>query len=84
MAGRVDELLRYHCVVDWVAFDRVALDDVQIGGRLIRAGEGIFVLGASANHDERIFSAPERFDLHRREGGHLGFGFGLHHLPVTW
>ncbi|WP_433928488.1 cytochrome P450 [Sorangium cellulosum] len=74
----VEELLRYHSIVDWVAFDRVALEDIEIGGQRVRAGEGLFVLGASANRDERAFASPDDFDIHRSARHHLAFGYGIH------
>ncbi|WP_437314557.1 cytochrome P450 [Sorangium sp. So ce385] len=74
----VEELLRYHSIVDWVAFDRVALEDIEIGGQRVRAGEGLFVLGASANRDERAFADPDALDIHRDARHHLAFGYGIH------
>ncbi|NUR86756.1 MAG: cytochrome P450 [Nonomuraea sp.] len=74
----VDELLRYHSVVDWVAFDRVSTEDQEIGGQLVRKGEGIFVLGASANRDERAFERPDEFDVARGARHHVAFGYGVH------
>ncbi|MEV4170933.1 cytochrome P450 [Nonomuraea sp. NPDC049709] len=74
----VEELLRYHSVVDWVAFDRVATEDQEIGGQLVRKGEGIFVLGASANRDERAFERPDAFDVERGARHHVAFGYGVH------
>lgn len=57
---------------------RVAVEDAEIGGVPIRAGD--FVLGAlrAGNHDTRRFPAPERVDP-AREPGHLAFGHGPHH-----
>ncbi|MGP3930155.1 cytochrome P450 [Nonomuraea sp. KM88] len=74
----VDELLRYLSVVDWVAFDRVAIEDQDIGGQLVRKGEGIFVLGACANRDERAFERPDEFDIGRSARHHVAFGYGVH------
>ncbi|MEV4574031.1 cytochrome P450 [Nonomuraea jabiensis] len=74
----VDELLRYHSIVDWVAFDRVAVEDQEIGGQLVRKGEGIFVLGASANRDVRAFERPDEFDVERGARHHVAFGYGVH------
>jgi cytochrome P450 len=74
----VEELLRYHSIVDWVAFDRVSIEDQEIGGQLVRKGEGIFVLGASANRDERAFERPDDFDVERGARHHVAFGFGVH------
>jgi cytochrome P450 len=74
----VDELLRYHSIVDWIAFDRVATEDQEIGGQLVRKGEGIYVLGASANRDERAFERPDEFDIERGARHHVAFGYGVH------
>ncbi|MGW3347527.1 cytochrome P450 [Nonomuraea rubra] len=74
----VDELLRFHSIVDWVAFDRVAVEDQEIGGQLVRKGEGIFVLGASANRDARAFERPDEFDVERGARHHVAFGYGVH------
>ncbi|MFF4415206.1 cytochrome P450 [Streptosporangium sp. NPDC001559] len=74
----VEELLRYHSIVDWVGFDRVATRDMEIGGQAVRAGEGMFVLGASANRDPRVFDRPDDFDIRRGARNHLAFGYGVH------
>jgi cytochrome P450 len=74
----VEELLRYHSIVDWVAFDRVATEDMEIGGQAVRAGEGIFVLGASANRDPRAFERPDELDVRRGARNHVAFGYGVH------
>ncbi len=76
--GAVEELLRYHSIVDWIAFDRVATEDMEIGGQLVRAGEGMFVLGASANRDPRAFERPDVFDIGRGARHHVAFGYGVH------
>ncbi|RBQ21319.1 cytochrome P450 [Spongiactinospora rosea] len=76
--GAVEELLRFHSIVDWAGFDRAATQDIEIGGRKLGAGDGIFVLGASANHDERVFPDPDRFDIHREARPHVAFGYGIH------
>jgi len=59
---------------------RVATEDVEIGGVVIRAGEGIIASNQSANRDADVFADPDRFDMHRTWGEHdaLGFGFGPH------
>jgi cytochrome P450 len=38
----------------------------------------MLMLNGAANHDDRRFPDPERFDIHRDLGGHLTFGFGAH------
>jgi cytochrome P450 monooxygenase len=73
----VDELLRYHSVADLVAL-RVAVEDVEIGGQLIRAGEGVIPLIAGANHDLDSFERPDEFDPGRAARHHVAFGYGVH------
>jgi cytochrome P450 monooxygenase len=76
--GLADELLRLHSVADLVSL-RVAVQDVEIAGQLIRAGEGIIPLVAAANHDSSVFECPERFDPSRAASHqHVAFGYGMH------
>jgi cytochrome P450 monooxygenase len=73
----VEELVRHHSVADVVAL-RTAVADVEIGGTLIRAGEGIVPLLAAANHDPETFGCPHAFDPSRSARGHVAFGYGVH------
>ncbi|GHA43226.1 cytochrome P450 [Streptomyces spiroverticillatus] len=73
----VEETLRFHSVADLVSL-RVAVEDVEIGGHLIRAGEGVIPLAAAANHDESAFACPHAFDPARTERHHVAFGYGVH------
>ncbi|MFC9718374.1 cytochrome P450 [Micrococcus luteus] len=75
--GLVDELLRYFSVGD-VVTSRVLLDDIEIEGQVMRAGEGVIALGAAANHDPAVFHQPSEFDPDRRGAEHVAFGFGAH------
>ncbi|OXM64049.1 cytochrome P450 [Amycolatopsis vastitatis] len=72
----VDELLRYVTVADPVC--RVATADVEIGGRSVKAGDGIVVLLAAANRDREAMADADRLDLRRRPNRHLAFGHGVH------
>ncbi|KAK4225719.1 putative cytochrome P450 B-class [Podospora fimiseda] len=84
----VEELCRYH-TASAMAMKRTAKEDLEIGGRLIRAGEGIIASNQSANRDEDVFPDPDNFDMHRTfSKDALGFGFGPHrcigeHLAKT-
>lgn len=73
----VEELLRYFTIVE-AATSRTALEDVEIGGVLIRAGEGVVALGTAANRDPEVFDRPDELDINRNARGHVAFGFGPH------
>ncbi|MEU9116151.1 cytochrome P450 [Streptomyces sp. NPDC048483] len=73
----VEETLRFHSVADLVSL-RVAVEDVEIAGQLIKAGEGIVPLVAAANHDESVFECPHTFDPSRSARHHVAFGYGVH------
>jgi cytochrome P450 len=45
---------------------------------VIRAGEGVIPLGASANRDAKAFDRADEFDIHRTERHHIAFGYGPH------
>jgi cytochrome P450 len=77
VAAAVEELLRYLSVVQG-GRRRVALADIEAGGCVISAGEGLIMPTEVANRDEAVFSDAARLDLHRDAGGHLAFGFGVH------
>ncbi|WP_327027898.1 cytochrome P450 [Micromonospora sp. NBC_01740] len=76
-AELVEELLRYLSIVR-SGLLRVATEDVTIGGRLIRAGEGAVVLISLANRDADVFDEPDRFDPYRQAHQQVAFGFGVH------
>ena len=73
----VEEIFRF-LTGSQFATRRLALEDVQIGDQLIRKGDGVWALNASANDDEGVFTDPTRFDIHRKPNPHLAFGDGIH------
>jgi cytochrome P450 len=73
----VEELLRYLTIVR-TGLPRLAVADVEIGGQLIRAGEGVIALLSAANRDEAAFADADRFDVDRGAHQHVAFGFGVH------
>lgn len=73
----VEEILRY-ITGSQFATRRLALEDVEIGGQIIKKGEGVWALNASANDDEEVFQNPTKFDIHRKPNPHLAFGDGIH------
>ncbi|MCX4751554.1 cytochrome P450 [Kitasatospora sp. NBC_01287] len=73
----LEETLRWNSP-SMLASRRFAREDLQIAGVTIPAGERVWLSLVSANRDEARFAAPAEFRLDR-EGGHLGFGHGLHY-----
>lgn len=73
----VEEVLRYASTNDW-GTSRVATEDIEIGGVLIRAGDGIITSRVAANYDDEAFEDPSTFDIHRGASSHLAFGYGPH------
>ena len=71
-----DEMLRWWTPV--MTFRRTAMEDCEVGGQPIRSGQKVVVSFASANRDETVFAAPDRFDIRRRPNPHLVFGHGPH------
>ncbi|QXE35926.1 cytochrome P450 [Streptomyces sp. GMY02] len=74
----VEELIRIATIGD-TAVPRVALEDIEIGGQTIRAGDGILCLGLAANRDPEVFPEPDKLVISRGSRKHLGFGHGVHH-----
>ncbi|WP_433499122.1 cytochrome P450 [Sphaerimonospora sp. CA-214678] len=73
----VEELMRYLSVVHF-GLIRAALEDVEIGDRLIHAGESVLLSVPIANRDPERFADPEMLDVTRSAHGHLAFGHGVH------
>ena len=76
LPGAVDEMLRWWTPV--MVFRRTATRDVELAGARIRAGDKVVVSFTSANRDEAVFAAPDRFDVRRSPNPHLSFGHGPH------
>ena len=73
----VEELLRYEPPGPHVA--RHVTEDVEYHGTTVPAGSAMLLMVASANRDERRFTEPDRFDIHRPVSQHLTFGYGTHY-----
>ena len=77
VGNAVEELLRYEPPGPHVA--RYVPADVEYHGITVPAGSALLLMIASANHDERRFADPDRFDIHRNIGQHVTFGYGAHY-----
>jgi cytochrome P450 len=74
----IEELIRYFSVLHHGALPRTALEDIEIDGVAIRAGERVHVAVAAANRDPEAFPDPDTLDPDRSAWGHLAFGYGIH------
>ncbi len=73
----VDELLRYDSPVQLDG--RVVREDLELGGKRLRAGEKVIALLGAANRDPAAFANPDALDISRTEKSHLSFGRGIHY-----
>jgi len=72
----VEELLRYESPSQHTA--RLAPNDVELGGRLIKRGQAVIAVMGAANRDPERFRDPDRLDLRREDNRHLAFGWARH------
>lgn len=77
IANIVEELTRYLTIVH-SQVDRVATQDLTLGGASIGAGDFLLMNLPAGNWDPEFTDDPASFDITRNARGHLGFGFGVH------
>lgn len=73
----IEEVLRYRSPIQ--SLKRVAVEDVELHGQRIQAGEIVTLWLGSANRDPEVFDAPEEFRPERRPNRHMAFGNGVHY-----
>ncbi|MEU9171258.1 cytochrome P450 [Streptomyces sp. NPDC048420] len=78
-ATALDELLRYIPHRTSVGLARIALEDVDLHGLRISAGDAVYVSYLAANRDPDVFPDPDRIDPDRDLNPHLAFGNGSHY-----
>ncbi|MEU0941656.1 cytochrome P450 [Streptomyces canus] len=72
----VEELMRMLSIADGLL--RMALEDIEVAGTTIRAGEGVVFSTSVVNRDEDVYTDPDTLDWHRPARHHIAFGFGIH------
>jgi cytochrome P450 len=72
-----EECLRYDPPVK--STQRIAAEDVERRGKVIRKGDRLRWFMAAANRDPRAFEDPDRFDIGRQPNTHVSFGAGIHY-----
>ena len=75
-ASAVEEILRWTSPA--MHSGRTAVEDVELHGERIRAGDVVSTWIVSANRDEREFPGPNVLDLRRSPNRHLSFGYASH------
>jgi cytochrome P450 len=73
----VDELLRWDSPVQLDG--RAAIEDLDVRGVAVAAGEQVVTMLGSANRDPRAFDDPDRFDVGREGAAPMSFGSGIHY-----
>ncbi|MFF3002485.1 cytochrome P450 [Kitasatospora sp. NPDC057940] len=79
LSRTLQELLRFIPFRKGVGIPRVALEDVELSGVTIPAGDIVHVSYLTANRDGRRFDRPDELDLERTSPSHMTFGWGAHH-----
>jgi cytochrome P450 len=77
IANAVEELMRYLTIVH-SQVDRLATEDLTIGGQLVHAGDLLVMNLPAGNWDPDFVDNPETLDIDRNTRGHVGFGYGVH------
>ena len=72
----VEEMLRYESPSQHTG--RIAPQDVELGGRVIKKGQAVMAVMAAANRDPERFPDPDRFNVARTDNRHLAFGYAAH------
>lgn len=76
LPSATEEILRH---ASSTAYNRRTVTrDVELGGQPLTTGDKVLLWWSSANHDDRVFADPFRFDVRRHPNRHLAFGHGSH------
>ncbi|WP_329396358.1 cytochrome P450 [Streptomyces melanogenes] len=76
MPVAVEELMRFLSIADGML--RVATEDIEVAGTVIRAEEGVVLATSLINRDGSVYPDADALDWHRSARHHVGFGFGIH------
>jgi cytochrome P450 len=76
VAPAIEEILRYEAPSP--VQGRVLSCPIEVHGEHLDEGSIMVLINGSANRDDRRFPDGDRFDIHRDDGHHLSFGYGIH------
>jgi cytochrome P450 len=72
----IEELLRYESPSQHTA--RLAPNDTELGGKVIRKRQAVIAVMAAANRDPERFPDPDTLHITRKDNRHLAFGWAAH------
>lgn len=73
----VAEMVRWQTPV--IHMRRTALEDIELGGKTIKAGDKVVMWYLSGNRDENVFEDADKLIIDRPNArAHVAFGFGIH------
>ncbi|MBA4024219.1 MAG: cytochrome P450 [Gordonia sp.] len=78
IGSAVEEFIRWASPV--MTFRRTVMEDFELSGQTVRAGEKVVMFYASGNWDTEVFDNPQQFDLSRDPNPHVSFGGGGRHF----
>ncbi len=78
----IEESMRWHSPVG--TSTRQTTANTEVAGVKLEQGALVAAVVSSANRDERRWTDPDRFDIHRKEGAHLAFATGDHFCVGAW
>ncbi len=73
----LEEIVRYDGPVQLT--NRVLTEDTELRGVRMRRGQLVYLIRGAANRDPDAFEDPDRFDIHRENRKHVGYGAGIHY-----
>src|SRR6202030_4579107 len=76
MPRAIEEILRYDGPVQSTI--RSTKEEINLGGTILPANLGCFIILAAANRDPAQFENPDRFDITREPRDHVALGQGIH------
>ena len=76
LRSTIEESLRYEPPITQIP--RIAMQDIDVHGQTIAAGDIIQLSIVAANRDPQHFPEPDRFDIARNPHGVLSYGHGPH------
>jgi len=76
LPSAVEELLRFESPSQHTA--RLAPDDVELGGKMIRKRQAVIAIMGAANRDPERFPDPDRLDICRSDNRHVAFAWASH------